>query len=678
MRIFAVAATIFTTVSTAPAVTPIPASRFIQYEAHPFDLSGKRLRFTPDGSGGYNLRADRSPGQFKRGELQGSSPGEHGRLGSGHRPLAFAFPFGGRIWTELEFNLGGSLTFGAPETALFPELDTWPDGTMRGVAGKFDLFALSGHALMIAPLWNLYSNQPTNCYINSSKAEFIATWDSVRFQDFNEGYDPLGRNVLQVRLTPNGAIEMRYGAVSERDGIVGVFSGQARDRTLDSVEYPPLTAPDGKPHLLSASVSDAGSALHFKLKLAEPLPKSAQSEVQVGALAVTDAGPCRVVVQVQAGGHSSASDCGGYAVDSGTTVDLYLSKLHLRIREKFGWFAGTGGEGQPRWVKLPNLGQGTIELSAAHGNAAGSLYEVFHYPFISKRHAVVYQELYRQTPAKDDLAIVMTDFRIDDLFNHGGGQGAVNVAIQGIGEYDAKPPDGAESYGSSRLQFPIGPVYLGPRFREKPNEGEHAYHNYAFAVGWMAHELTHRWSAYLRSTATPDPDTLHDGDDCKCHWNRFLHAPVVAPVWQLFANAAYYESSNMGGDLYETRADGAFVRHPEWAPAMGLSALDLYVMGLIPPEEVPDTFLLRNAKQIAPNAFTGEKIPIRIADIIKANGVRTPPAASSQREFTLGMYLLYDGPKPRADKLAQLQAIERMLVEYFAVATGGRMKLVAR
>jgi hypothetical protein len=42
------------------------------------------------------------------------------------------------------------------------------------------------------------------------------------------------------------------------------------------------------------------------------------------------------------------------------------------------------------------------------------------------------------------------------------------------------------------------------------------------------------------------------------------------------------------------------------------------------------------------------------------------------------MYLLYDGPKPRADKLAQLQAIERMLVEYFAVATGGRMKLVAR
>jgi hypothetical protein len=95
----------------------------------------------------------------------------------------------------------------------------------------------------------------------ASKTEFIATWDSVRFQDFNEGYDPLGRSRLQVRLTPYGAIEMRYGTVSERDGIVGVFGGQPRERTLDSVEFPPLSAPLGKPHLISAAVSDAGSAI---------------------------------------------------------------------------------------------------------------------------------------------------------------------------------------------------------------------------------------------------------------------------------------------------------------------------------------------------------------------------------------------------------------------------------
>jgi len=67
---------------------------------------------------------------------------------------------------------------------------------------------------------------------------------------------------------------------------------------------------------------------------------------------------------------------------------------------------------------------------------------------------------------------------------------------------------------------------------------------------------------------------------------------------------------------------------------------------------------------------------VRIADIVKASGVRTPPASSSQREFKVGMYLLFDGPEPRPEKLAQARGIEKMLVQYFAVATGGRMKLI--
>jgi len=66
----------------------------------------------------------------------------------------------------------------------------------------------------------------------------------------------------------------------------------------------------------------------------------------------------------------------------------------------------------------------------------------------------------------------------------------------------------------------------------------------------------------------------------------------------------------MGGDLFERRADGAYVRYPGWEPAMGLSALDLDVMGLIPPEEVPDTFRLANTKEIANNVFAPETVPV--------------------------------------------------------------------
>ncbi len=159
--------------------------------------------------------------------------------------------------------------------------------------------------------------------------------------------------------------------------------------------------------------------------------------------------------------------------------------------------------------------------------------------------------------------------------------------------------------------------------------------------------------------------------------NDWLHAPAVAPVWQLFTDIPYPESSIMGGYTFEPRENGTFIRqHAPYAAPMGLSALDFYVMGLIGTDEVPETFLLTDPKPLGDAVFTGEKTPIRVAEIIKASGVRNPPAASSQREFTLGMYLLHDGPQQRADKLAQARGIEKALVEYFDIATQGRMKLV--
>ncbi|SPE27877.1 hypothetical protein SBA3_1390035 [Candidatus Sulfopaludibacter sp. SbA3] len=100
------------------------------------------------------------------------------------------------------------------------------------------------------------------------------------------------------------------------------------------------------------------------------------------------------------------------------------------------------------------------------------------------------------------------------------------------------------------------------------------------------------------------------------------------------------------------------------------------MMGLIAPEEVPETFLLTNPKDLGGNIVRGDKTPIRIADILSANGPRKPPAAASQREFKLGIYLLYEGNAPLPDKLAQARAMETKLIEYFTVATGGRLKLV--
>jgi hypothetical protein len=89
---------------------------------------------------------------------------------------------------------------------------------------------------------------------------------------------------------------------------------------------------------------------------------------------------------------------------------------------------------------------------------------------------------------------------------------------------------------------------------------------------------------------------------------------------------------------------------PAWNIAYGFSALDLYVMGLIGPEEVPDTFLAAKPQLRSGQEVWGEKIPVRIQDVIGASGPRRPEVRESQKDFTVGLHLLHEGnrqPMPK-------------------------------
>jgi hypothetical protein len=273
----------------------------------------------------------------------------------------------------------------------------------------------------------------------------------------------------------------------------------------------------------------------------------------------------------------------------------------------------------------------------------------------------------------------LTDFRIDDLHNHQGSTGAgYGVAIQGIGEGPASIYGGAEVTGSARLQAATGPIYLGPRFDELLEDGDRHYRNYANAVGWMAHELTHRWGMELKFR-NPDDGHVESLAGSDGHWKDFLNTPSLVSVWRMFSDQPYSEKSQMEGYVYEELAEGEFRRAPNpWNLPTGFSALDLYAMGLLAPADVPDTFLIANPQAVGAGLFRGRKVPVRIADVIAANGERHPDSRQAQKEFTLGIYLLHPGNRAAyIDKLHQAEGIEKMLTEYFRVATGGRMHLVA-
>jgi len=99
---------------------------------------------------------------------------------------------------------------------------------------------------------------------------------------------------------------------------------------------------------------------------------------------------------------------------------------------------------------------------------------------------------------------------------------------------------------------------------------------------------------------------------------------------------------------------------------------------MIGADEAPDTFLIYKPEPVGQGIFRGTKVPVRIQDVIAASGERVPGVREAQKEFTLGMYLLYEGNRaPDAEKARMAEGIERALIGYFGAATGGRMRVVA-
>ena len=134
----------------------------------------------------------------------------------------------------------------------------------------------------------------------------------------------------------------------------------------------------------------------------------------------------------------------------------------------------------------------------------------------------------------------------------------------------------------------------------------------------------------------------------------------------------------MGGNVWVDNDDGTFTARGNSYPlATGLSALDLYVMGLIPADRVPDTFVLRDVRKVDWNRVRATKVPVRIEDVVSAMGPRLPGANASRKEFRLGVYLLHeDHRRPRPDLLHRAKGVSDAVADYFARATGGRMRVV--
>lgn len=275
------------------------------------------------------------------------------------------------------------------------------------------------------------------------------------------------------------------------------------------------------------------------------------------------------------------------------------------------------------------------------------------------------QALYKQIPDKFDFVSLFSNF---DLTPVPGDQAFSIVTqndVRGIGDPSGRnrPLFSINSqYGSGKNLQAIR--FFGNIHQYPSNPYSPLPDTSTSLLQIIAHETGHRWLSYV--------DILHDGRNSdsllgreKSHWSFFFNS-----------NGSFLE-----GNQIAKRNSTSFLTT---TPYSGYSDLDLYLMGLIPPDEVTDTFLVEGANSFSggynysadstPEAgvkFRGGLTPVTITDIIAANGPREPDSSVAKKDFQDIFVLVTkkEAPATSAD-LQYLDMVRSAWEEFFSKSTG--------
>jgi hypothetical protein len=528
-------------------------------------------------------------------------------------------------------------------------------------------------------------------YVKELADRVVVTWDVTEpygnIQDFTWTKTV---NRFQAVLHKDGAMEMSYDHLAAKDAIVGIYpliSAEAETplSTLSAPRHAPsaahldvqklkLSVVGGV--LVKATFETAGppspagdpgvAGIAYRVYLYAHAPRAESA----GAFAPADAlwiirgfaprnRPSGGASRYLAFGEGVSRD----VKTSGNTISIQ-GILPSTLREAKQIYvsadASAAGSEEPvavisaRPVALGGMHNPEVHLSSL-GPRDGPfpvLYEAFHYYALPNPRDLSCTVI-KSLGDKFDFLAYYSDFRVDNQeagAPSNGPLGAVGDAVTGIG---AKQ-HGLDSYCTPR-RFQWGfvqPVYVGSnqmqerppvdapvgtdhditfyqqQLAEIPAEGQMPA--YMYAMSQIAHEMGHRWAAFV--SAKVSDETIPLGP---VHWARGLQAPVAFPYRRPT------EASIMGGGVWQDNFDGTYTQLDDdyYVPATGWSYLDLYLMGLISAAEVPDFFILRNLVPAGKDAnghavFKADRAKVTIQEVIAEEGPRLPGVARSQRPST--------------------------------------------
>lgn len=693
-------------------------------KANMFDLLRRTLRFTPAGTG---YRAENVALKWDP-EFGAAITNPQVTLRN------FAFPFSGKSHEALSIGLTGSISFG---TAQAPVAGQPGGGANRGGGVSIDRFAQLQEAAR-----TLINTVPALCvffkprmsgtrFVKELSDRVVITWSLTEpvgnIQDFT--WVPT-TNRFQAVLWKDGAIEFSYDDVAAKDAIVGLYplvnTGVERElAALSSAENTALAPHLDLKHVKVAVVDGVFLKVTFETR-GPVLPEGDPGLAGLSYRIIFDnRQPSPLVWTIRGVGPGGRADGGGgrggasryLASGPGVQAGVKVSGNTITMQgtlpadftgaEQIAVSAAVQTPGTPpanaeqiapRTVSFVSVRSPAVDLSTVkqQDGPFPLLYESFHYLSLPNPRDLTCTVI-KALGDKFDLLAYYSDFRVDN--QEAGtpstgplGGGPNGGAVTGIGATQ-RALDAYCTSGRFQWQF-VQPVYIGSnQGQERPPAGTTDASNrniafydrqlsrksadgkmppYNYGIAQIAHEMGHRWSAFV--SAKVNGETIPLGPT---HWNRGLHAPVPFPYQRPT------EASAMGGGVWQDNFDGTYTQLDDdyYVPATGWSYLELYLMGLAAPEEVPDFFLLRNLVPAGRDAnghpvFKADRTKITVQDVIAAEGPRLPAVDQAQKKFNTGMVVIVEhGKQPSKELIERTNGIKEEWIKYWATTTGGRSSM---
>lgn len=543
-------------------------------------------------------------------------------------------------------------------------------------------------------------------------------------------------NRFQAVLHKDGTIEMSYDQLAARDAIVGIYplvnTAVEKEKPLGALKDNADAALPAHLDVTNVRLAAVGG-LYLKVTFETRGPVIAEGDSALdgatyqialdrpGQTGRDVAGDVRWTVRgITAGGRggrggntapryvSSGAGVSPAVTVKGNTVSIqgFLPR-GLKPAEKVMVRAETSSQPgaaadavTPQSVALSGLASPEQDLSSltAQSGTFATLFESFHYVRLPNARDLTCTVIQGLGDHFDFLAYY-SEFRVDN--QEAGtpstgplGGGPDGGAVTGIGAAQ-RALDSYCTKGRFQWQF-VQPVYVGSnQMQERPPDGitDASLRNiisythqigertpdrrllpYNYGVSQIAHEMGHRWSAFV--SARIGTETIPLGPT---HWARGLHAPAAFPYQRPS------EASAMGGGVWQDNFDGTFTQLDDdyYVPATGWSYVDLYLMGLISAAEVPDFFMLRNLVPAGKDAqgrpiVKADRTKVTIQDVIAVEGPRLPDVDKAQKQFNTGIVVIVErGKSPSQELLDRATGIRAAWIDYFSTTTGHRASMTA-